>query len=97
MVRSGFAVWNLARHASMATCWVEAPAPLSSPESVIIASEVAEVVESASFDAEQAESSSVSAAAEATAPERSAMFTDFPHVVKASRRLPVESHVKDAR
>jgi hypothetical protein len=75
--------------ASMADAWAEEPAPAIEPESgtatgaaaVVTAAAEDEDVLVVSFEAEQAESSSVSAAAEATAPERSAMFTECPNVL----------------
>ena len=47
----------------------------------VVTAGAADVVAVFSFEGEQAESSSVSAAAEATAPERSAMFTECPNVL----------------
>ena len=88
ILRAGLVAPMPAIQASMADAWAEEPAPAIEPDSgaatgaaAVVAAGAADEVLVVSFEAEQAESSSVSAAAEATAPERSAMFTDCPIVL----------------
>ena len=105
ILRSGLVAAMPAIQASTADAWAEEPAPAIEPDSgaatgaadVATAAGAAEVVAVFSFEGEQAASSSVSAAAEATAPVRRAMFTEDSLRVGAFRLLPVDTHVRDAR
>ena len=86
MVTLPFSDWKVARHASMADSCDDAPAPFNVPANSTTASPVeglpAELdVAPDSLEGVQAASSSERAAAETTAPERSAMFTKIPYVL----------------